>query len=213
MPAIVVFATTNPHKLREVAAILARADVRVVGLADVSAPDGAIGAKLPEPIEDGDTFVQNAAIKAKHYAAKLGVPCLADDSGLAVDALDGAPGVRSARYAGTGATRDERDQANNARLLRELADVPIEKRAARFVCAMCLASQTGEILATGQGALEGQIALKPRGDNGFGYDPLLELPDGRTSAELSPDEKNAISHRSQAAQVIAPLLKQALQRL
>ena len=215
-------ATTNPHKLGEIAAILAPLGVRVVGLADVPIPRGTgvspvrdhapvrSAADLPEPIEDADTFATNAAIKARHYAARTGRVCLADDSGLEVDALGGAPGVRSARYAGVGADRVARDRANNDKLIHMLEDVPDHERTARFVCAMCLAAPSGEILATSRGELAGVITDQPRGAHGFGYDPLLELPDGRTGAELSPDEKNARSHRAAAARAIAPALARVI---
>lgn len=199
-------ATSNPHKLEEICAILEPHGVRAIGLRDVSLEDGQPAATLTEPVEDANTFEGNAAIKARYYAAKTGRPCLADDSGLEVDALDGAPGVLSARYAGADGDRPVRDGANNAKLLRELADVPKEKRTARFVCAMCLAAPDGSILATSRGDFEGVITNAPRGDNGFGYDPLLELPDGRTSAELPPEEKNARSHRGAATKQIAPLV-------
>jgi XTP/dITP diphosphohydrolase len=160
---------------------------------------------LPEPEEDAETFEGNAAIKAVYYARATGMVCLADDSGLMVDALGGAPGVRSARYAGgggVGATRAERDAANNAKLLGELAGVPDAHRTARFVCAMVLASPAGEILATTRGTFEGRIGLAPKGSNGFGYDPLLVIDDGRTSADLSEAEKNARSHRGEAARAM-----------
>lgn len=201
-----LIATSNPHKLEEISAILEPQGVRAIGLGDVSLENGELASTLTEPVEDADTFEGNAAIKARYYAAKTGRPCLADDSGLEVDALGGDPGVLSARYAGAAGDRPTRDGANNAKLLRELADVPKEKRTARFVCAMCLASPDGAILATSRGEFEGIITDTPRGDNGFGYDPLLELPDGRTSAELPPEEKNARSHRGAATMQIAPAL-------
>ncbi|MFI4882172.1 MAG: non-canonical purine NTP pyrophosphatase, partial [Phycisphaerales bacterium JB064] len=155
------------------------------------------------------TFEANATIKAVSYARQTGTMCLADDSGLVVDALGGAPGVISSHYSTNGAedgrSRAERDAANNARLLRELDGVPAERRTARFVCVMVLADANGDVLATGQGAFEGRIGEQPRGSNGFGYDPLfLVAPDfDRTSAELSPDEKNLISHRARAAKDLA----------
>jgi XTP/dITP diphosphohydrolase len=159
---------------------------------------------VPEPVEDGATFEANARIKALYYAKAAGSRCLAEDSGLEVDALGGRPGVHSARYAGTSGPRDERDRANNEKLLGELAGVASEERAARFVCCMCLADEHGAILAETRGTFEGVIAETPRGDNGFGYDPLLWVPDaGGTSAELSPQEKNARSHRGAAARLMA----------
>jgi len=205
-------ATTNRHKLIEIAEVLEPMGVRVVGLDTITLADGSAAADLAEPIEDADTFAQNASIKASYYAKAIGRPCLADDSGLVVDALDGAPGVRSARYAGVDANRDQRDKANNQKLLRELALVPQKKRTARFVCAMCFASPTGQTLAQSEGVFQGVITDSPRGANGFGYDPLLELPDGRTSAELSSEEKNERSHRGAALCAIAPKLIEALKR-
>lgn len=204
MPVTLLFASSNPHKVDEVRAILAPLGIRVVGLQSLADPP-------PEPLEDGDSFEANARIKAIAYATATGQMCLADDSGLEVDALGGEPGVQSARYAGVGDSRAERDAANNAKLLRELADVPQEQRTARFVCAMCLADAEGNIIAETRGTFEGVIADEPRGSNGFGYDPLLYLPDrGCTSAELSPEEKNARSHRGQAARKMAELLRERL---
>lgn len=199
MPRAIVFASSNPHKVDEVRAILASSAIEIVGLERA----------IPEPVEDADTFEGNAAIKALYYARATGMVCLADDSGLEVDALGGRPGVLSARYAGVGSNRAERDAANNAKLLRELEGVPEAKRTARFVCAMALAEPPskhhpgGQILATTRGTFEGRIGLEQRGTNGFGYDPLLVIADGRTSADLSADEKNARSHRGAAARAMA----------
>lgn len=190
-------ATRNPHKLEEIGAILREFGIDVCGL-DV------IEGEVPLPVEDADTFEGNAQIKAVDYAQAAGRPCLADDSGLEVDALGGAPGVRSARYAGAEGERDDRDRANNEKLLEELARTPGEDRSARFVCCMCLADEKGQVLATSRGEMPGWIAHVPAGTHGFGYDPLLVVADGRTSAELSPDEKNAISHRGKATRAIAP---------
>jgi len=184
--------------------------VRIISLDDVQATDGSIAADITAPIEDGDTFEENARIKAFHYATALNRTCLADDSGLEVDALKGAPGVRSARYAGVGATRPDRDKANNDKLLRKLAGVPDDKRTARFVCAMCLATPRGKIIAESRGECAGHIGHEPRGVHGFGYDPLLVVGYGRTSAELSPEEKNALSHRGQAARAMADKLKRLI---
>jgi len=196
-----LLATSNPHKIDEVRAVLAPLGITVVGLETLD--------HVPEePVEDGATFAANARIKAVYYARASGRMCAADDSGLEVDALDGAPGVRSARYAGIGDTRQERDQANNEKLLAALADVPESRRTASFVCAMCLVDGDGAVLAETQGTFSGVIAFAPRGTNGFGYDPLLHLPDeGRTSAELTPDEKNARSHRGDAARKLAAILE------
>ncbi len=199
---LLLFATSNPHKVREVAAILAPRGIEIVGLE-------ALDPRSSEPVEDAETFAGNARIKAVHYARAAGRRCLADDSGLEVDALGGAPGVRSARYAGVDAGRPERDAANNAKLLSELAGVPVEKRGARFVCAMCLVDPEGSVLAETLGIFEGVIADRPRGSNGFGYDPLLYLPDRNcTSAELSAQEKNARSHRGEAARQMAERIEE-----
>lgn len=199
---IIVLATGNPKKLGEVRAILEPEGFDVLGL-DAFDP-------VPEPEEDAETFAGNARLKARAYAAALGVACLADDSGLCVDALDGAPGVRSARYAGVDGDRETRDGANNAKLLQELRGVPPERRTARFVCAMCLAAPDGTVLAESEGTFEGVIIDEPRGDGGFGYDPLLLLPaEGLTSAELDPAEKNRRSHRGAACRAIAPRLRAA----
>ena len=196
----ILLATTNPHKTGEVRAILAPLGIEVRSL-------DSLGSVPEEPEENELTFLGNARLKARYYAEKTGVPCLAEDSGLEVDALSGAPGVHSARYAGASGTRAERDRANNEKLLRELACVPGAPRTARFVCAMCVAAPDGSIVAEATGTYDGEIADAPRGENGFGYDPLLWLPDARcTSAELSPAEKNARSHRGKAARALAALL-------
>ena len=195
-----LFATSNPHKIEEVEAILAPVGFDVIGL-------DSLDSQPPEPVEDGAAFADNARIKAVYYARAAGRLCLADDSGLEVDALSGAPGVFSARYAGTGETRSEQTAANNARLLKELENVPDDERAGRFVCAMCLADAEGSILAETRGTFPGVIARSPRGTSGFGYDPLVYLPDvGRTVAELAANEKNARSHRGEAARKMAEIL-------
>ena len=197
-------ATSNPHKLDELRAIFEPLGIRVLGLADVP------GGPFPEPVEDGETFEANARLKAVAYARLTGRICLADDSGLEVDALNGTPGVHSAYYAGASGARAERDARNNAKLLAALDRVPDDRRGARFVCCMCLADPGGNVLAVSRGTYEGRIAHSPRGTNGFGYDPLLILPDGRTSAELSEHEKNACSHRGAAARAIVSGLLSAL---
>ncbi len=204
----VVLATGNPHKVDELRPLLAEAGIAVVGLRDL--PDWQ---RFQEPAETGATFEENAAIKARAYAQQTGRWCLADDSGLEVDALEGAPGVISSHYASrgidTGLSRPERDAANNDALLAALDGLPDAERTARFVCVMCLAAPDGAIAARARGTFEGAIGRPgdvPRGENGFGYDPLFVLEDGRTSAELSPIEKNARSHRGHAARSMALLI-------
>jgi XTP/dITP diphosphohydrolase len=191
-----VFASSNPYKLREVEQILAPLGVSIRHL-------GELGVTIDEPEEDQDTFEGNARLKAVYYAAKTGQCCLAEDSGLEVDVLSGAPGVHSARYSGAGGERDARDQANNQKLLQQLRGIPLEKRTARFVSTLCLVDAAGQVLAETRGTYEGLITDQPRGSNGFGYDPLLWLPDvGLTSAELSTEAKNARSHRGQALRAL-----------
>ncbi len=188
----ILFATTNIHKLDEARAILHPHSITAIGLDSLSST-------FQEPVEDSDTFAGNARIKALSYAQVTGLRCMADDSGLVVDALGGAPGVHSARFAGVGTNREERDKANNLLLLKRLQDVPSELRTARFVCSICIADPDGSIVAESDGTLEGMITVKPEGSNGFGYDPLLYVPDaGMTSAQMLPDEKNLRSHRSAA---------------
>lgn len=200
----IVVASGNPNKVEELRAILGPLGVELLSLADV-------GDRGPDPEEPGTTFEENAALKALAYAERTGLPCLADDSGLEVDALGGAPGVISARYHSDGLETDlprsTRDRLNNERLLRELEGVPADRRTARFVCAMALAKPDGHVLATARGVFEGRIGLPgevPRGSNGFGYDPLfLVAPDfTRTSAELTPAEKNRLGHRGNAARAM-----------
>jgi XTP/dITP diphosphohydrolase len=191
-----LIATTNPHKVREIGQVLEPLGLDVCSLADV-APH------LPEPVEDADTFEGNARIKAVAYARALRMPCLADDSGLEVEALGGAPGVHSAYYAGVGRTREERDPANNRKLVSELRKLGDVDRSAHFVCALCLVDANANVLFETRGTFEGVIIDEPRGENGFGYDPHLFLPDvGKTSAELPPEAKNARSHRGAATRAL-----------
>ena len=181
-----VLASRNTGKIEELKALLAPLNVEVVSLRDF--PD------LPEVAEDGATFAENAIQKARAVAAATGLLALADDSGLEVDYLNGAPGVFSARFAGAG----HDDRANNEKLLHLLAGVPPEKRTARFRCVVAIATPDGDIY-TAEGACAGVITGEPRGDRGFGYDPLFFVPHlGKTFAELEPAVKNAISHRAQA---------------
>lgn len=197
-----LFATTNPHKAREIDQMLRPLGIEVCSLSDV-APH------VPEPVEDADTFEGNARIKAVAYSRALNMSCLADDSGLEVDALGGAPGVHSAYYAGVGNTREERDRANNAKLIAELNELGDVDRSARFVCTLCLVDAQGKVLFETRGTFHGVIADEARGENGFGYDPHLFLPDvGKSSAELSPDDKNARSHRGAATRALVAWLRQ-----
>lgn len=194
MAKTLVLATFNRHKAAEILAILPDLALEIKTLADFS---GAVPA-----VEDGATLEENALKKALAAARFTGLPALADDTGLEVDALGGAPGVRSARYAGEDASYVQ----NNALLLASLANVPPEKRAARFACVVALALPSGAS-ATARGTLEGAIAPAPRGANGFGYDPLFLVGEGpRTLAELSEEAKNALSHRARALAAILPRL-------
>jgi len=188
-------ATRNTGKLREIRHLLEGTGIRVLGLDAFP--------ELPEVVEDGDTFAANAVKKAETIAQLTGLPCLADDSGLVVEALQGAPGVLSARYSGVQGD----DAANNARLLRELAGVPEDRRQAAFHCVMALCRQ-GKETALFEGRVAGHILPAPRGDGGFGYDPLF-LIDGceRTMAELPLAEKNRISHRGQALRQVIEALR------
>ncbi|MBN2311128.1 MAG: RdgB/HAM1 family non-canonical purine NTP pyrophosphatase [Candidatus Hydrogenedentes bacterium] len=181
-----LLATGNRHKVAEIQQILQGLSLAIACLADFPPIDA--------PVEDGHTFEENARKKAVYYSRHLRARCIAEDSGLVVDALNGAPGVFSARYAGPGATDDK----NNAKLLDALAGVPKSQRTARYVCCAVLAGPAG-ILHTETGTVEGCIALAPRGTNGFGYDPLF-IPEGhtRTFGELDPAVKQAISHRADA---------------
>jgi XTP/dITP diphosphohydrolase len=191
-----LLATRNPGKLVELRRMLSGFDV--VGLADV--PD------FPEAPETGATFAENALAKARDAAAATGLPSVADDSGLAVDALNGMPGVLSARWSG----RHGDDRANLELLLTQLSDIADEHRGAHFACAAALALPDGGQRVV-EGRLEGVLRRTPHGTNGFGYDPILQ-PDGdsRTCAELTPEEKNAISHRGKAFRALVPVLRELL---
>jgi len=197
---VLVIATRNPGKLREYAALFADSPVVLRDLAGFPA--------APEVAEDHTTYLGNARDKALSLARFTGLPALADDSGLEVDALDGEPGVRSARYAGNGAT----DHDNVALLLERLRGVPVERRQARFRCVIVVAQPSGALL-TSEGTCEGWITTEPRGCAGFGYDPVFYFPPaGRTFAEMEPDEKNRVSHRASACERLAPLLSAFLRR-
>ena len=200
-------ATRSSHKLRELRELLeVPADVELVSPDDV----GVEG----EPDETGATFETNAAIKARYYAARSGLPTLADDSGLEVDARGGGPGVYTRRYAGPDAT----DESNNAKLLRELDGLPADRRGGRYVCVLALAlpgeagPRGGLRLLLRRGTCRGRIATGPRGDGGFGYDPIFEPwsepPGGKTLGEWTAAQKHAISHRSRAAARMRPTLRE-----
>jgi XTP/dITP diphosphohydrolase len=192
----IVLASNNPGKVREFNELLAGAELQVV-------PQSEFG--VPEIEETGLTFVENAILKARNAAAHTGLPAIADDSGLEVDALHGAPGIYSARYAGTGAD----DEANLRKLLVTLQDVAESQRTARFQCLMVyLQHELDPTPLIFQGTWEGRILFEPRGDNGFGYDPVFYVPEQDcASAELPPEVKNRLSHRGQALRALVAALK------
>ncbi|WP_370277035.1 XTP/dITP diphosphatase [Pontibacterium sp.] len=196
----IVLASGNKGKLREFNQVLGEMDVEVVPQSDFNVCDAD---------ETGLSFVENAIIKARHAAQVTGLPALADDSGLEVDALQGAPGIYSARFAGPGAE----DTDNNAKLLDLLKDLPEEKRTARFRCLLVFmrhAEDPTPLIC--QGTWEGRILLEARGDNGFGYDPLFLVPElDKASAELPPEQKNKLSHRGQAVAELIERIKPYLQ--
>ena len=190
----IVLATRNPGKIEEIREALSGLDIAFRTLSDF--PD------LPEIREDGTTFRENAEKKALTVARATGLPALADDSGLEVDALGGAPGVRSARFAGEGAD----DRSNNRKLLDLLRGVPPERRTARFRCVLALAFPDGRVY-TVEGTCEGRIVEDPAGEGGFGYDPLFLIPEeGRTFAQMTREEKNRISHRGRALSKLREVL-------
>jgi len=191
---VILVGSKNPHKLHEVREILAPLGIRAV-----------IAVDLPHVDEDGETFLENARKKALTYASFLRAPCLADDSGLVVPALDGEPGVRSARYAG-----DEKDdEANLGLVLERIEERGLTEPEAYFACAVAIAiaGAPGRVVAEAEGRVEGRIVAPPRGDHGFGYDPIfLHPPSGCTTAEMPPEKKNAISHRAVALRALAEKL-------
>lgn len=186
----IVLATSNPHKVEEINAI-----TKDFGIEFILPPSGF------DPVEDGKTFEENALLKAKEANKLTNMPALADDSGLCVNALNGEPGIHSARYA-------ETPQSRIDKLLGELKDVPLEKRGAKFVCAMVLLDKNGEVLFSDRGECFGKIAFESKGTNGFGYDPIF-MVDGTslTMAELSESEKNKISHRALALKKVTNYLQ------
>ena len=185
-------ATTNPGKMREIAGILDRLPVDLVSLGDIG--------EIPEPEETGLTFAENARLKALYYHQATGLPSVADDSGIEIEALDGLPGVHSARWEGT-------DYAVKFRKIYELLDLKGARGSrARFVCRLALADR-GEVLFESEGIIEGTIADTPRGEKGFGYDPIFYYPPlGRTTAELDQDLKATVSHRGKAFAALADYL-------
>ena len=197
-PVKLVLASGNPGKLREISALLEPLSIELV-------PQSRLG--IAEAEEPHATFLENALAKARHASRSAGLPALADDSGLCVEALGGEPGVDSAYYGGREGSREERDARNNARLLAELKS----DRSAYYVCVIVLVRDTEDpspLIA--EGRWQGEIAAAPRGGGGFGYDPLFFLPAlGRTAAELEPAQKNRLSHRAQALAKMASLLKHA----
>jgi XTP/dITP diphosphohydrolase len=196
----IVLASGNPGKKAEIAQLLAPLGTHVVTQAELG---------VTEAEEPYDSFLENALAKARHAAFATRLPALADDSGLCVDALGGAPGVHSAYFAGRDGSRAERDERNNARLLAELAGR--EDRGARYVCVLVLVRGPADARPLiAQAEWHGEIARAPRGRHGFGYDPCFHLKDlGRTAAELDPAEKNRISHRGQALQKLLAMLRAA----
>ncbi|MGI5819689.1 MAG: XTP/dITP diphosphatase [Armatimonadota bacterium] len=200
MTARLMLATGNEHKVREMRELLADLDVEVAHIGELDEP--------PELTETGETFAENAREKALGCARATGELCLADDSGLMVDALGGDPGVRSARYAGEGSTQ----QALIDRLLRELEGVEPAGRTGRFVCALSLCGPEGEV-GRWEGTVEGVITLHPRGEGGFGYDPVFYYPPAdMTFAEMTPEAKNAVSHRGRALAKFRTDLPETLRR-
>jgi len=197
-PDKIVLASSNAGKLKEIVGIISDLDFTVI-------PQSELG--VSDADETGSTFVENALIKARHAVDATGLPAIADDSGLCVDALDGRPGVYTARFAGPGAT----DEQNNDRLLQELAGVPDERRGAAFRCVACFVMPGDGEPVIGEGEWRGRILRERRGDGGFGYDPLFLVPElGVSSAELGAKEKNARSHRGQALRELSRQLHELI---
>ncbi len=192
-------ATRNKGKIREFADMLNAFDVSWLNLNDVGISE--------DVAETGDSFQANAILKAKVYANKAGLLTLADDSGLEVDALDGAPGIYTARYGGAGLTPEERYRF----LLQNMRGVPWARRSARFRCVIAVSSEKGDLLASAEGICDGVIAEEPAGEGGFGYDPIFYLPDReQTMAQIPSSTKHLISHRGQALQALKPALNRIL---
>ena len=195
----IVLATSNPGKVQELNSLLTGLEMEVI-------PQSTL--QVPEIPETGLSFVENVILKARHACSHTGLPAIADDSGLEVDALEGAPGIYSARYAGTRAS----DRDNVAKLLDELGEVPSHRRTARFICLLVYLRHSHDPTPViCQGAWEGRITDVPRGDSGFGYDPVFLIPTaGKTAAELPPTVKNGMSHRGKALAKLVKALGQTL---
>ncbi|WP_027405546.1 RdgB/HAM1 family non-canonical purine NTP pyrophosphatase [Anaerovibrio sp. RM50] len=194
----IIIATRNKGKVKEIKDAFLDLPVELVSLGDIDS-------ELPEPVEDGKTFIDNSLIKAKYYQEQTGMACLADDSGLEVEALGGAPGVYSARYSGENAN----DASNNAKLVEELKKLGLESSEAAYQCALTFIDTDGSVLQS-QGFCRGEIRLEAVGSNGFGYDPYFYVGD-KSMAQLTLEEKDAISHRGEALRKMAVQLKEYLQ--
>lgn len=194
----VVVATKNKKKMAELIAAFDGLDLAIVPLSDF--------ADTPDPVEDGATFEENAVIKAKYYGERLGVPAIADDSGLTIEKLGGAPGVYSARYCGHHGS----DEENNAHMVREMQRIGAADSSAAYECALAFVNTADGAIITSHGRVSGKITLIPRGQGGFGYDPYFYLDSGKTMAELTPEEKDAVSHRGEAIRAMRPLLEKYL---
>lgn len=203
----ILLASTNPGKLAELSKLLGSVNEQVEWLSLKNFT------KIPEVIEDGDTFAKNARKKALGYASATGLWTVADDSGLLIDALNGQPGVYSARYAADecpSTNRQDIDTANYMKVLAELKHTPNKERTARFMCCLCLASP-GKVLLETEGTVEGVINSAPLGENGFGYDPIFYIPSlDKTAAQLDNEQKNRISHRGNAIGKLKPLLEELI---
>jgi XTP/dITP diphosphohydrolase len=200
----ILIATSNPGKVKEFREMLADAEAGERSFTSLGDHD-----KIDPPEETGDTFRANACLKATFYAMRFKTWALADDSGLEVDALNGKPGVHSARWAELNHA-GKGDADNNATLLRQIESIPDEQRTARFVCVLALSDPQGRIILTARDTFDGVLLRAPRGSNGFGYDPLFRMPDSsKTTAELSSEEKHAISHRGKALRRLKTLLAEA----
>lgn len=194
-----IIATHNRDKLAELSRILEPLGIEAV-------TDRDLGMELPEVEETGTTFAENAYLKAASACAATGLPAIADDSGIAVDALNGGPGIYSARYGGPDAT----DKDRNCKLLGELDGLPPEKRGAHYVCAVCCVFPDGSEPLTAEGRMYGVIGTEERGERGFGYDPLFIVDSGKTVAELTDEEKDAISHRGNALRAFRDALQEKI---